>query len=187
MNSPQPQREYKETAAQFAKQSELYKKVFDATEGNYEAKSKAAQEAVTQYRRTALGQQFRSELAKQVAELAPMPEAGEPDTELSQLSREKVAAWLERYQGNLGDALVAMFRLDPQFRMTDKELALFKGELKDPAHLKHKTFFALTDWIDRVKRGGQSVGVETAAVVDNLLSDMAKNQAPTILGAQKAA
>ncbi|MBU0705975.1 hypothetical protein KJ657_01720 [Patescibacteria group bacterium] len=172
------------------KADEIYAETYEAAQGGYEEKSRAAQGAVAKYRQTMMGERFRGEFAKQVAGLAPMPEAGEPSSELRELSREKVAAWLDQYQRDLKDALVAMFHLDPKYRMTDDELALFMGELKDPAHVRQKTFFALSDWLGRVERDDESVEVDKAdeaAVVDDILSKIANNQPPAELRAKKAA
>ncbi|MFH0837857.1 MAG: hypothetical protein V1880_01155 [Patescibacteria group bacterium] len=180
----------KREALEAKKADEIYREVFETAEGSYEARSKAAQEAVAKYRQTILGKKFRSELAEQVAGLAPMPEAGEPSSELRELSSEKIAAWLDKYKGNLRDALVAMFRLNTKYRMTDDELALFAGELKDPAHIKQKTFFALSDWLGRVRRDDQSIGIDKAdeaTVVDDILSAIANNQPPLEMRVKKAA
>lgn len=187
MGNSSAQTGYRESSEQSVKQSEVYKQVFDTTEGTYEAKSKAAQEAVTKYRQTMLGEKFRSQLAQQVATLAPMPEAGDANSELSRLSRERVAAWLERYQGGIAEALSSMFGLNSKYRMTQDELALFMGELKDPAHLEQKTFFTLDNWLNRVKREAQTVTTSQKEVVDRLLTGIAANQSPANLTTKTAA
>jgi hypothetical protein len=136
-----------------------------------------AQGAVKESRES-LGTTLGASLSEEVAKVVPTPEQGELSPELTKLSKEKVTAWLDKYQDNLRSALVDMFKLDPKFSMTDDELALFLDELKDPAHIQQKTFFTLTDWIERVKRENQISDVDESTVVDHILSDIVNNEPP---------
>lgn len=192
MANPNVQSHHRKESDEYARQSEIYKQAFDTAEGNYEQKHKAALEASAQHRKARLGEKFRSQIARQVAHLAPAPVAGEgePESELRKLSREKVSAWLKKYQGNLKDALVTMFQLEPKYRMTDVELAHFVDELKNPAHLEQRTFFSVTDWLKRVERHDGKVPASAQReklVIDSLLAGIEKGESPADISIQDAA
>ncbi len=177
----------KEKTEHRAKESRIYGEAHKAAKGSYEEKGKAGRKSVLEYRHEVVEERYaadsRKMIGQTVAEAAPAPESGEVSPDLTKLSQEQVSAWLENNKGNLAEALTTMFNLEHRRRMRDDELALFMHELKDPEHIKQRTFFTLTEWLNRVRRDGQETAVDEASVIDTLLFSIAKNQPPSGLKA----
>lgn len=143
-----------------------------ASEKTYEERSEEGLKAVEEHRR----QMKAKPLPKQAAKVIPSPEAGKISAELSKLSEEKISAWLDKNKDNIKKGLVKIFTIDPKFAMSDEELARFIYELKDPAAIEHKTFFALSDWLTRVQKAGQPVNISDQVGIDVILSQIERDE-----------
>ena len=186
-NSQKPSDAEKRTSkssGQYARETAIFKKTFDATEGSYDVKSKAAQQAVAKYRQSMLGESTRMKVAQSLAEAAPMPEPEETATDLSRLSDAKIKVWLDKNQNDLRSALVAAFGLE----MDDIQWAKILMEFRDPAHREHGGLFSLRDYIhDAAKQKNQKPRVDEATVLKRVLASMSGNKPPQASDLEKAA
>lgn len=134
-----------------------------------------------------LGESIRNKVAHNLTSPSPMPEEVEVPDGLLKLNKEKVSVWLEKNKDSLKDTLVTLFKLDPKYRMTDDELALFMDQLKDPAQIQWKEFSTLGNWLSRIRRENQKTEIDRDKVIERILEGIKNNESPEEIKLKKVA
>ncbi len=154
-----------------AEEKEIYRTTHTEAEGSYEERAAAGHTAIEEHRK-----EQKAILAKEGAKTTPINEIGEASEELSHLSKEKIESWLAKHQESIPQGLLDIFMLNETSKMSSDELALFTGNLKDPNAVESKTLFALSDWLNRIKRNGTELQIDesigAAVILHQIQNDL---------------